>query len=478
VVLGAARRRRRLTVKEVEERSGVSEGTLSVYENGGDCPPSLKRLREINESFGFDAEATDFLLVAVEVADGEIPPPKDPLDATPEQAKRVRRDALRHAVGDYFLTEGRLVSDLRARRIDEDRAEAAKVARRMRSLRAKARHELDAGGALVPTWALVEALCQESAAAASDDAQLALSLARLALRAARQVAGPAAWRARLAGYAWAFIANALRVGDSRRKADAALRTAWKLWKEGVAADLPLAGWRLLDLEASLRRDQRRWKDALRLHARSLKEAPPAAHGRILVSLGAAHMQRGSAAQALKVLHRAEPLVMGSGDRRLLWALRFNQVVSLLELGRVAEVDVRLPEARQLAIVLGNELDLIRVMWLQARLDAAKGNREAALASFEQVRGDLAERKIPWDAALAGLETAVLHLEAGHFEEVRILATQMVWIFREDGVEEEELAALSLFCEATRREEITATIARQALSQFREVRRRVATPEKT
>src|SRR5262245_1207648 len=108
VVLGAVRRRRRLAVKEVAALSGVSEGTLSVYENGDDCPPSLRRLREINQAIGFDVEATNFLVIAVEVADGEVLAAKDPLDATAEEAQQVRRESLRHAVGDFFFTQGRL----------------------------------------------------------------------------------------------------------------------------------------------------------------------------------------------------------------------------------------------------------------------------------------------------------------------------------------------------------------------------------
>lgn len=469
VVLGAVRRRRRLTVKEVADLSGVSEGTLSVYENGDDCPPSLKRLREINRSIGLDAEATSFLVIAVEVADGEVPSQKDPLDADPEEARRVRRESFRHAVGDFFFTQGRLIGDLRARRIAEARAEAAQLARRVRGPRNQVRHELDAGAA-VPTWAFVEALCQESESAASDNAQLALDLARLAVRTAREVAGPASWRTRLAGYAWAFAANALRVGGSLREADAAFRNAWESWKKGAAANLPLEGWRLLDLEASLRREQRRWKDALKLHARSLRDASPGAHGHILVKLAFAHQQRGDDRRALKVLRQAEPLVSESRDSRLAFGLRFNRVLSLLQLGQVADAEAQLPEVRRLALDLGNELDVVRALWLQARLSAAKGEAEAALTAFEQVRGDFAARGIAYDAALAGLETAVLRLEVGHFQEVRVLAAEMVWIFRADGVEREELAALSLFCEATKLERITASQARQALAKFLEVRR--------
>jgi transcriptional regulator with XRE-family HTH domain len=129
---------------------------------------------------------------------------------------------------------------------------------------------------------LVERICDESEHAAARNARLALALARLALRVAQLVPGDAAARARAEAYARGFVANALRVADDLRAADAEVAQARRLWAAGgTAGDGILGEWRLLDRETSLRRDQRRFGAALDCLDRAL--APPAARGRLLVA---------------------------------------------------------------------------------------------------------------------------------------------------------------------------------------------------
>ncbi len=66
------------------------------------------------------------------------------------------------------------------------------------------------------------------------------------------------------GYCWAHIANARWVGNDHSGADEAFARAWDLWRAGSAQSDPdlLAEWRLLDLEASLRRAERRFPESL------------------------------------------------------------------------------------------------------------------------------------------------------------------------------------------------------------------------
>jgi hypothetical protein len=47
-------------------------------------------------------------------------------------------------------------------------------------------------------------------------------------------------------------------------------------------------------------------------------------------------------------------------------------------------------------------------------------------------------------------------------EVRILASQMSWIFSSQGVQREALAALKLFCDAAREETATVDLARRVI----------------
>ena len=110
--------------------------------------------------------------------------------------------------------------------------------------------------------------------------------------------------------------------------------------------------------------------------------------------------------ALAVLAEAAPLVEAAGNRHLLFSLRFNMAVDLCHLERYAEAAALLPRVRELAIEQANELDLLRLVWLEARIDAGQGRARAAQAGLEQVRRKFADLEMPYDAALASLDLAV------------------------------------------------------------------------
>ena len=126
----------------------------------------------------------------------------------------------------------------------------------------------------------------------------------------------------------------------------------------------------------------------------------------------------------------------------------------------------MPELRELAVQLGNELDTIRLRWLDGRIAAALGLREKAMTTLSGVREDFGTRRIAYDAALASLELAALFLEEGRSREVRSLARQILWIFQAQGVHREALAALRLFCEAAERETATLEMVRRMVDYLR------------
>lgn len=85
-------------------------------------------------------------------------------------------------------------------------------------------------------------------------------------------------------------------------------------------------------------------------------------------------------------------------------------------------------------------DLVRVDWLTARLAARTGRIEEAIATQEEVRKSFADQGLPYDAALASLDLAVLYLEEGRTAEVQELAREMAEIFKAQGIAREALAA--------------------------------------
>jgi len=116
--------------------------------------------------------------------------------------------------------------------------------------------------------------------------------------------------------------------------------------------------------------------------------------------------------------------------------------------------------RELALGLGNELDLVRCRWLEGQVAAGLGRIEEALAAFEEVLCEFTAEEIAYDAALVALELAALYLEQGRTAEVKGLAEGMVWIFREQKVDAETEKALALFREAAAREAVTIELARR------------------
>ena len=137
---------------------------------------------------------------------------------------------------------------------------------------------------------------------------------------------------------------------------------------------------------------------------------------------------GDARSALAALAEAAPLVGDSGDARLVFALRFNTAEDLCQLERYGEAAELLPPVRELAVEQANELDLLRVSWLSAKVAAGQGRAEEAIVGLEQVVRDFAARELPYDAALSSLDLSVLWLKARRTAEVREQAIAMGWIF--------------------------------------------------
>jgi len=352
-----------------------------------------------------------------------------------------------------------------------DRSGAARRLARLLSFEPQDRRRLVELADEHRSWAVVELAGEASARAAADDAAEALELAYFALFVAERVPGGDAWRARVQGYAWAFVGNARRVGSDLDGAEAAFATARELWAAGSAGDPGLLDpSRLLDLEASLRRARRRFAEALDLLGRALAAAPTSARAAsILLNTAFTHEQDGDCEAAAAALARAAPLLAGGGERRLVWVHRLNLAVNLCHLGRHAEAAPLAAEARELAVALENEIDLLRVLWLESRIAAGLGRREEAVAALRRVRRDFASKGIPYDAALATLELAILLLEENANAEVRALAGEMVAIFESLEVHREALAAAQVFWPAVEQEAATAELGRRLLCYLERAR---------
>jgi transcriptional regulator with XRE-family HTH domain len=342
----------------------------------------------------------------------------------------------------------------------EDRGRAEELFRRLEGLEPETRLVVVRVAEEFQGWALSERVCAASVEALSGDLDAAAAWAGLGAEVAGRVRAPEGFRRRLQGYAAAHVANVLRVGGDLQAADASLAQAKSLWLSGSDPDHLLDPGRLLDLEASLRRAQRRLPESLAL----LDEAATVSHHpeRVLIKKGFTLEVMGEHRRAVETLRGALPLVERAGDPRLLYMANFNLAVSLCELGRFGEAEALLPQVRRLVAQLGDEIFKSRVTWLEGRISAGLGRRGEALALLAEARRGFAERGMSYDVALALLEEAVLHLEDGRSAEVKALAAELAQVFASKGVHREALAALRLFAEAAEREQATADLARRVL----------------
>jgi tetratricopeptide (TPR) repeat protein len=452
----------------------ADDGPLGLYERG------KKRLHReqldaLVARMGRSPEEVDVLTCA----DGMItPPPPDeafsPVGLSAQDRKRLHRAAMAAAwTLAEKLREG-LTRKLKADKAAAARREAQALLPQLLKAGREERRELVAVFPEFQSWAMAEKLCEASVQAAARSPAKALELAELALFVAGWV-GEEAWRRRVQGYCWAFVANAHRVANDFDQADAAFEEARKPWRDGADPDGLLPEWQMLDLEASQHRDRQRFEVALdRLdRARVLAGSNTHAVARILVNKEYVLERLGRIDEALAVLEEAEPFIKASADQRLHFALLFNRTANLFHLGRYRDGARLLPSVRGLAERQRNAIDLFRVVWLEARLASGMGRTQEALARLEEVQKEFTAVGLAVDAALCALDRAVLLLREGRTGEVHDLGLSLAWVFSAREVHREALAALALFCQAAQDETATVQLAQQVIADIERARRAVA-----
>lgn len=456
------------TQKELADATGIPSSVLSDYEKGRRTL-SPERLQTVAAALGVEPEAVELSSFCLGFIQPQEVTPGSPL----ELSRAERRSVLRASAGAARLaggeTRNRMIRSLQARKAARARKKAEDLWERLKQFSPRERRMLVEGTRELRSWALCERLCAESERAAAADAGRALELADLALRVATRVPGAEDWRSSIQGYAWAFLGNARRVAGDLSGADEAFQRSDLLWRSAPLSGRVLDEARVLDLEASLRKHQSRFAEALELHERALALTPATDSGYILLNKAFTLEQMENYMEALATLKRAEAVVDERREPRLMCVLRFNLAVNLCHLNNYGEAASLIPEIRKLAIQLGNGLDLIRLLWLEGRTLVGLGRHADAITSLEQVRMEFIFRGISYDMALVSLELAALYLEESRVEEVKVLTQQMAPIFRAQGVHREALAALRLFSEAAERDAATSELARRLVSYLERAR---------
>ncbi|PYQ59815.1 MAG: hypothetical protein DMF53_18185 [Acidobacteria bacterium] len=319
---------------------------------------------------------------------------------------------------------------------------------------------------------LVRLLVGESRKRVHESAEEALHLAALArLVAHRNPRMPHCFD--LIALATAHMANASRAGGNLREAeDHYSHARYVITHHGVTDTEILA--RVDHLEGSLRMDQRQFERAEELLTRAAMlyrvSGDKVETVRVLVTLGALYFFRGDTAPAIEATTAALKGLHDSYEPRLYLCARYNLARYLTEDGQYLEASDMLAVDEDLYREFPEPWTQLRLGWLRGKIAAGLGQSDEAERIFLEVRDGFIAQGIGYDAAMVSIEDlALLYLREGRVEDVKRLAEEIYPIFTAQDVHREAVAALMLFQEAARQEQLTVKAVRELVKYLNEAR---------
>lgn len=282
--------------------------------------------------------------------------------------------------------------------------------------------------------------------------------------------------------AWAEFGNAQRVNLQLSAADASFAEAWERFADG-SGDVELEA-RLNSLEASLRRAQRRIREALSLlkDAQRLYRELGDDHlaGRIVVQRGQVLLDEGRDEEAILAFKEALPLLDCDRDSELAGTCILNLVATLAQAGEHKEAGRLLMKSGLREVFANKPLSMLKLRWAEAKILLARGNLERAGEVFSEVREEFTRLDQHYDAALVGLDEAAFWLSEGDVEAVEDIAAESYQTFLVLQIFPEATKALYFLREACRyevvSEEILASVRSFFLRALRDPRARFEVPE--
>lgn len=275
----------------------------------------------------------------------------------------------------------------------------------------------------------------------------------------------------LSARAWAQLGNALRINGDHPGADQAFETANELLDPARVTPHEIA--RVLDLEASLRRDQRRFAEATRLMDRVIaiyrKLGQRSLLGRSLQQKSLICGESGDSDGEIALLRRALELLNPEEEPRIFLAARHNLIAALCESGRSREAFALLFHTRPLYLKQGDRMNLLRLRWLEGAVSRGLQRYEQAAVAFREVREAYLELGLDYDAAVASLDLAEVYAAQGRADDVRRLADEMLEVFQARKIHREAMGALSFLQQAASAERAELVLVREVGSFFRKAR---------
>jgi tetratricopeptide (TPR) repeat protein len=324
------------------------------------------------------------------------------------------------------------------------------------------------------TWGVLERLLEQSWASRLESPDRAELLARLSLFIAERLDASlygAASIEDLRARAWGYIGNARRIRTDLAGATRAFARALGHLRHGTREPIEHAA--LLDLQASLRRAQRRFPAALRLLRRafSLFEEVGDRHraGRTLLGIDIVLTSAGHPEKGIPLLYKAVEMIDPSLEPYLLLCAWHNLIDDLADAGRHLEARRLLARVRPLyARFPGSGVEL-RSEWLAGKIALGLRQDEEAEALLMQARRGFLAEEATYAAAAVSLELSSLYAMQGRTREMKQIAAEMVSFFSSRQIHREAAAALAHWKHAVDTETAGLDLATRLVAFFKRAR---------
>jgi tetratricopeptide (TPR) repeat protein len=324
------------------------------------------------------------------------------------------------------------------------------------------------------TWGVCEALLGRARALGYQDPSRSLALGRLGARIAEALDPDRYGAARildLQGRAWGLLGNAQRILSDFREAERSFAEAEKRLARGTGDPVEKAD--LLLFKASLRGNQQRFREAFQLLDRvsAIGRRCGDRHlvGKSLITRGFIVGVANEHEAAIRLLREGLSLVDPTAEPRLAVAAHHNLILYLFEGGREEDALELLGRARPLYERIGDGMALLRLRWLEGKIALALGEGERAESILLDVRKELVEQSIGYDAALLSLDLARIYARQGRGAEMRRLAEEMIPIFQSRDIHREAIAALVVFQRAAEMERVTVGLVQELTDYLQQCR---------
>ncbi len=343
--------------------------------------------------------------------------------------------------------------------LDREREQAPRLLAELDSHPAPRRQLLVRNSSRFQTWSLCELVIDRSFEAGFESPPTAVELAALgvAIAEALDVDRYSSSLVRdLRARACTVLGNARRLTGDLRGAEEVFGEAEDLLEEGTGDVIEEA--RLYSFTASLRSDQRRFDEAIRLagHAETIYRRAGDHHqmARSMVSRGLFTAYSGDCEDAIAILESALAHLEPEQDRRVTLAAQHNLILCLNECGRLQQALKLLVKARPLYAKYGDPWSRTGLRWLEGKIATGLERAPEAEHAFSEARRSYLELEKPLDFALVSLDLAALHLGEGQTDAARQVAAEILPIFRSRQIQREAIAAVMVFQQAVERDRIT------------------------